>query len=159
MRTEQRTIYTFAELPTEAAKEYARNKWRETIDFTWRDESLDSINTFCARFGVTLKNWSIGPYSSLDFDTDAEQRHFRGLRLRDFDREAMPTGYCLDCSLWLTFYDSFKATGDAKAAFDAALWEGFKDWRADMESQLEDENVDDALIINEYEFDENGGMV
>lgn len=159
MRTEQRTVYTFAELPTEAAKEYARNKWRETIDFTWGDESLDSIKTFCARFGVALKNWSIGPYSPLDFDTDAEQRHFRGLRLRDFERDTMPTGYCLDCSLWLTFYDSFKATGDAKAAFDSALWEGFKDWRADMESQLEDEYVDDALIINEYEFDENGRML
>jgi hypothetical protein len=106
---------------------------------------------------VTLKSWSVGPYAPFDFSTNAEQSHFRGRRLRDFNRDHMPTGYCLDCTLWMTFYDVFKRTGDAKQAFNDALWEGFKDWRDDMESQMEDEHIDELLTINDhYEFTEEG---
>lgn len=156
MRTETRTIYTISELPTERAKQRARDWWRADVDFSWDTESKESIEAFCQHFGVKLGRWSVGAYSPYDFNTNAEQRHFRGKRLRDFDRDAMPTGYCLDCSLWMTFYDEFKRTGDAKAAFDEALHAGFKDWRADMESQLEDDYIDDALEANGFEFDENG---
>lgn len=158
MRTETIEIYKFQELPTDAAKERAREWWREATAsyFSWSSESLDSIKTFCAAFGVRLKEWSVGPYASPDYSTDAENHHFRGRKLRDFKRDHMPTGYCLDCSLWGTFYDVFKATGDAKAAFDAALHAGFIDWRDDMESQLEDEHVDECLTINEYEFTADG---
>ena len=156
MRTETITIYKFDELPTERAKERARDWWREGMDFSWGDESRDSIQVFCKHFGVTLKSWSVGPYAPFDFSTNAEQSHFRGRRLRDFNRDHMPTGYCLDCTLWMTFYDVFKRTGDAKQAFNDALWEGFKDWRNDMESQMEDEHIDEMLTINEYEFTEEG---
>ena len=156
MKTKTITLYTFDELPTEAAKERAREWWREGIDFAWSDESLNSIKTFCEHFGVKLRDWSVGPYANPDYSTDAENSHFRGRRLRDFDRDAMPTGYCLDCTLWMTFYDEFKRTGDAKAAFDSALWEGFKDWRNDMEAQLSDDYIDEHLTINEYEFTEEG---
>jgi hypothetical protein len=156
MRTETITIYKFDELPTERAKERARDWWRECADLSWSDESLDSIRAFCKHFGVTLKSWSVGPYAPFDFSTNAEQHHFRGKRLRDFKRDHMPTGYCLDCSLWMTFYDVFKGSGDAKAAFDAAMRAGFADWRADMESQLEDDYIDDVLAANEFEFTEEG---
>lgn len=156
MRTETRTLYKINELPTERAKERARDWWRADVDFAWSNESRESIQAFCKHFGVTLKDWSVGAYSPIDYTTNAEQRHFRGMRLRDFDRDAMPTGYCLDCSLWMTFYDEFKRTGDAKAAFNEALHAGFKDWRADMESQLEDDYIDEHLEINGFEFDENG---
>ena len=156
MRTETITIYKFDELPTERAKERARDWWREGMDFPWGDESRESIQAFCEHFGVTLKSWSVGPYAPFDFSTNAEQSHFRGRRLRDFNRDHMPTGYCLDCTLWMTFYDVFKRTGDAKQAFNDALWEGFKDWRNDMESQMEDEHIDEMLTINEYEFTEEG---
>ena len=56
----------------------------------------------------------------------------------------------------MTFYDQFKATGSAKKAFDDALWQGFNAWHNDMESQLSDEFIDEHLIINEYEFTEDG---
>ena len=156
MRIEQVTIYTFSELPTERAKERARDWWRLNMEFSWSDESIDSIKTFCARFGVTLKQWVVGPYSPIDFSTDAENKHFRGLRLKDFQRDAMPTGYCLDCDLWMTFYDKFKATGDAKEAFEDALYAAFMSWRSDYESQMSDEYIDECLEINEYEFTEDG---
>jgi hypothetical protein len=70
----------------------------------------------------------------------------------------MPTGYCLDCDLWMTFYDEFKATSSAKKAFDKALWAGFIGWRNDMESQLEDDYIDEHMMMNEYEFTEDGDI-
>lgn len=156
MQVIELTIYTINELPTEKAKDNARNWWRSFGEFHWNDESRQSIETFCYHFGVRLKNWQIGPCSQFVYTTDAENRHFRGRKLKDFDREHMPTGYCLDCSLWQTFYDVFKRTGDAKEAFDSALHAGFSDWQKDMEDQMSDEYIDEHLEINGYTFTEDG---
>lgn len=156
METVQINVFTFDEL-SEEAKETARQWWRLDCEpLAWSDESLGSIKDFCEHFGVILKDWSVGPYECPSYSTDAENRHFRGLRLSQVDRDAMPTGYCLDATLWITFYDHFKKTGDAKGAFDAALWEAFKAWRDDMEWQLSNECVDDCLIANGYRFEESG---
>lgn len=155
METVQIDVFTFDEL-SEEAKEKAREWWRADCGFAWSDESRGSIEAFCDHFDVRLKNWEVCPYSSPIYSTDAENRHFRGLRLSQVDRDAMPTGYCLDATLWITFHDQFKKTGDAKGAFDAALWEAFKAWRDDMEWQLSDECVDELLTINEYQFEESG---
>lgn len=156
METVQIDVFTFDEL-SEEAKEKAREWWRNDCDpLAWNDESRGSIEAFCDHFGVKLKEWEVCPYSSPIYSTDAENRHFRGIRLSQIDRDAMPTGYCLDATLWMTFYDHFKKTGDAKGAFDAALWEAFKAWRDDMEWQLSDECVDDCLIANGYRFLESG---
>jgi hypothetical protein len=153
------TVYTFDELPTEKAKEAARDWWRDGIDSSWSDESLDSIKAFCAQFGVKLSDWSVGPYAPFHYRADHDNSNFRGVKLRDLARENYPTGYCLDADLSIAFYDHFKANGDAKAAFDHALNAGFKSWRDDMEWQLSDEAVDDALVCNDYDFDENGNRV
>lgn len=156
MRTETFTLYTFDELPTEKAKDRARDWWRGTSEAAWCEESRGSIKAFCEAFGVSLLYWSVGAYSPLHYRTDAESRHFRGRKLSDFDRDATPTGYYLDCSLWATFYDEFKRTGAAFPAFTAALEKGFKDWKNDLEGQLENEYIDDCLTANEYEFTETG---
>ena len=155
MRTIEQTIYTFDEL-NEKAKAKARDWWLENMDFAWGDESLDSIKTFCEHFGAKLTGWSVGAYSPYSYDVDAPASLFRGLKLKDVDRDAMPTGYCMDCSLWFTFYDQFKITGCAQRAFEAALDEAFKQWTKDYESQMEDEFVDEMLICNGYEFTEDG---
>jgi hypothetical protein len=60
--------------------------------------------------------------------------------------------------LWFTFYDEFKRTGNAYAAFVEAIDQAFRDWRNDLEAQLEDEAVDENILCNEYEFTEDGGM-
>jgi hypothetical protein len=161
MRQETINIYKFDELPTDAAKERARERGRQWVgdDPSWNTESRQSIEAFCDHFGVKLTDWSIGAHCSIDYSTNAENSHFRGVKLSQFDRQCMPTGFYLDCELWMTFYDEFKRTGDAKGAFDAALYAGFKAWRADLESQLEDEYIDDFLSINQYEFDECGSLI
>lgn len=158
MRTEIIEIFKFAELSDEA-KDRARERWRINCDFAWQSESKDSIIKFCEHFGVKLTDWCVCPYESPWFKTNADNSHFRGRKLKHFDREFMPTGYCLDCDLWITFYDEFKRTGDAKQAFDAALYAGFRAWRDDMEYQLSNEYIDEMLIANEYEFYEDGSLI
>lgn len=157
MRTETIEIFKFDEL-SDTAKEKARDWYRSQADFHWSDEAQDSINAFCNHFGIRLTQWNVQPYSLPDYSAEYFNSHFRGLKLKDFSRDHMPTGYYLDCTLWMTFFDQFKATGCAKNAFDAALWAGFIGWRDDMESQLSDEYIDEHLLINEYEFTENGNI-
>jgi len=155
MKTATVTIYKFEEL-SDDAKERARQWWRDTMDYGWHDESLDSVKTFCAFFNVKLTYWQVGAFMPYEYKTDATNENFRGLKLKDFDRDNMPTGYCLDCDLWQTFYDEFKKTSDAKHAFDMALDAAFKTWRNDIEYQYSDEATDESIIMNEYEFFENG---
>lgn len=155
MKTVSINLYKFNELSPEA-KEKARDWWRDGLEFTCSDDYLESIKTFCAHFGVNLQSWEVGAYCQYFFKTDAKNLNFRGLKLKDFKRDYMPTGFCADCALWQTFYDVFSKTGDAKYAFNEALEAGFKVWREDMEYQLSDEGVNDALLVNEYDFLENG---
>ena len=156
MRTIQTSVFTYDEL-SEEAKARARDWFREASagDWAWSDESRQSIETFCDRFGLDLKTWEVDAWS-YDFTVKIENHHVRGLKLRDFDREHMPTGYCLDCALWATFFDEFKRTGDAKHAIDAALHAGFKEWRDDLQFQQSDEGVEETIEANEYEFTEEG---
>ena len=158
MRTIETKVYTFTELSDEA-KEKAR-EWARGLDlYGWSDESLDSIKSFCRHFGINLVDWSIGPWSPIDYRTDADNSSFRGVKLSSIKRDNMPTGYCLDCDLWTTFYDEFKRTGAALCAFNSALDAGFKAWRDDWESAYADEQVDDMLTANDYEFTEEGERV
>ena len=149
-------IYTFEEL-TERAKEKAREDYRNNLDYPWFSESIDSIRAFASHFGVTLKDWSLGSGCGRDYiKTDASNANFRGIKLSDIDREATPTGYCLDSDLWYEFYDQFKRTGDAKYAFEQALEAAISAIQRDIDYQYSDESVDETLTINDYRFTKEG---
>lgn len=156
MQTIQINLYTIEELTTESAKERARDWFRGFGVSSWHDESLESIKAFCEHFGVTLKAWEVGAYSRPYFSTDAENSHFRRLKVSQFRPDYSPTGYFLDWPLWSVFFHSFKRTGDAKAAFLEGLTEGFKCWAADLEDQDSAEYIDEELLINGYTFTEDG---
>ena len=155
MRTETINIYKYDELPSEEAKETARDAFRGW-QYHWSDASRESIEIFCEAFNVKLLDYSVVAYCPIDYKTNASSANFRGKRLSQFNREHTPTGYCLDNDLWITFYDVFKTTGNAKHAFNEALSTGFKTWREDMEYQTTDEYIDDFILANEFEFYENG---
>ena len=152
------TLYKFDELPTEKAKEMARDWWRSIdTDLAWSKESRQSIEAFCEQFGIRLLDYQVGPYSPFYYRlSDYDNSNFRGVKLKGLKRENYPTGYCLDADMSATFYDVFKAMGDAKHAFKEAIEEGLRSWREDMEWQCSDEYIDDLLIANEYEFTESG---
>lgn len=151
-------LYKFDEL-SDDAKETAREQYRNAgIEYSWWDESINSIKAFCDHFGVSIKDYEIGAYQPSYLTTDATNANFRSVKLRDIDREQSPTGYCLDCTLWYSFYDQFKRTGDALYAFNDAIDEAVSDIVKDCEYQYSDEYIDEILTINEYDFTENGKL-
>lgn len=150
-------LFRFSELNEEAqdnALIWACNNIGDI--YGWNGESLQSIKAFCQKYGVTLQDYQVGPWERIDYETDVSNSCFRGMRLSHIDREEMLTGYCLDNDLMYTFYDTFKATGDALGAFNAALDAGFTAWREDWEDSYSDESLGDFLDANEYEFTQYG---
>jgi hypothetical protein len=159
MRTIEETLYQFDELE-ESAKETARNWWREIADYPFHDENLKSIKAFCGHFGVTLKDWSIYGRGE-HLTTNAENCHFRGITLADA-KQLVEKGYFPKSGLWLDgvmisgFFEDFKRTGDSLSAFLYALECALRAITDDIDHQFSDEAIDEMLIINGYEFTEDG---
>lgn len=157
MKTVTVKLYKFSEL-SDDAKEIARSDYRQHVDYPWFDDALKSIKAFCDHFGVTIKDYEIGAFSPSYLTTGATNSNFRCVKLKRIDREQMPTGYCLDNVLWMSFYDEFKRTGDALYAFNQAIDDAVRDIVKDAEWNYSDECIDEMLEINEYDFTENGKL-
>lgn len=157
MRTIETTIYTFGEL-SDDAKERAIEKMRGITDYPWFDECLGSLRAFCDEFSVRVTDYTLSDCYRASISTDATPRHFRGVRLSGFDREAMPTGFCFDCDLRYTFHDEFKRMGDAYHAFEMAIEAFLSAVKKDIEWQFSDECIIENIAANEYEFTENGEL-
>ena len=150
-------LFRFSELNEEAQKNALIWASRHIGDiYCWNAESLQSINVFCQKYGVTLERYNISPYEDYRYTTDVNNNHFRGVRLKHVQREEWLTGYYLDNDLMYTFHDTFKSTGDALGAFNAALDAGFKAWQEDWEESYSNESLGDFLDANEYEFTQHG---
>ena len=159
MRTIVIDVYQFDELNEDAKKkaiELVNNNIHDL--YVWNTEARNSIEAFCGKFSVTLQNYRMSPWERIDYKTNADNSHFRGVRLSQINREEMLTGYHLDCDLMYAFYDKFKSTGDALSAFHHALYAGFDAWRSDWEDVYSDESIADFLRANEYEFTAGGDI-
>ena len=155
MREVKTQVYTFDEL-SDKAKEKALEWVNETFyEHFWGDDSIESIKAFCEQFGVKLESWQYDT-CNYSYNTNAENRHFRGVKLSQFTGQEMPTGYCLDCDIYEAFYKTFKETGSALKAFTAALDAGFAGIVADYAGQYDPETMGDFLTVNEYEFTADG---
>ena len=150
------TVFSFAEL-NDKAKEKARSWYRESLDYPWFQESIDSIKAFVEHFGGSLNDWSLGSGCGRDYlKTDISASNFRGLKLREFSPDYMPTGYCLDCDLWGTFHKEWKQTSDPLYAFNQALEAAICAIQRDIDYQFSDECIDETIQMNEYRFFETG---
>ena len=150
-------LFHFSELNEEAQKNaliWARNNIGDI--YAWNDESLQSVEAFCQKYGVVLDRYSISPCEGYEYATNASNDNFRGVRLKHAQREEWLTGYCLDNDLMYTFHDTFKKTGNALGAFNTALDAGFKQWQEDWEDSCSDGSLGDFLDANEYEFTQYG---
>jgi hypothetical protein len=156
MQTVEIEIFEYSELD-DAGKSRAR-EWFSQGGYTWIDEGIDSVKAFCQHFGVDLKDYSISPYSPSYIDTNVENHHFRGLTLKQVDknRSLELTGYCLDCDLLETMYTVMKQTGNALLAFNEAIEAGLKGIISEMEYQDSEEYITEMMEINEYKFDAYG---
>ena len=156
MRQETINIYQFEEL-SDKAKEKAVQWFSQGNAYFFIEDSLDSIETFCKAFGVKLKDYEVDSWR-YSFKTDATNDSFRGLKLSDVKRDATLTGYYTDYTLSETFYDTFKATGDAKQAFNDALDKAFYEIQKEMEYQDSTEYAIQMIVANEYEFTADGSI-
>ena len=156
MKTIQVNLYKFDELSDEA-KQTAREWYtKDGIDYPFLQDAGESLKAFCSAFNVKIKDYSIGAFSHSWVKTDVNNSNFKGLKLKDVKRDNMPTGYYLDNDLWVTFYDTFKNTGNALGAFNDAIEAWIKALLSDVEYQYTDEAIDENLRINEYDFTEDG---
>ena len=155
METIEITVYSFDEL-NDKAKETARAWYRDGLEYPWFSESIDSIRAFVEHFGAKAIDWSLGERGRDYIKTDISKDHFRGRKLKDFDPEYMPTGYCLDCDLWGAFYKEWERTSDPMYAFEQALEAALVAIARDVEYQFSDEAIDESIIVNGYQFMENG---
>jgi hypothetical protein len=154
MRTETINLYQFHEL-SEEAKTQALRWLSEAHEYPWLDEALNSIKAFCDLFNVRVEDYEIGFWSRASYiNTNATNDNFRGLTLK----KALAlvklelTGYCLDYDLTQAFYRSFKASGDAKGAFDEALYEALMSIEKDMEWSYSEEALTEWAELNGFDF-------
>jgi ribosome assembly protein YihI (activator of Der GTPase) len=160
MRTIEQVIYKYSELD-DSAKQSAK-EWFSQGGYTWIDEGIDSIRAFCKHYGVKLEDYSISPYSYSYIKTNVENHHLRGIKFKQVEKEKglTPTGYCLDCDLFSTMYESMRDNGgNALSAFLDAIEAGKRGIIADMEWQDSDEYIEEMMDINDYEFNEQGRRV
>lgn len=159
MRTEIVKIYQYEEL-NEAAKASARNWLRNCQDnegYTWWNDALKSIEEFSALFNVSIKKYEVSPWSYSYIDTDAENGNFRGLTLKAAKNLNIEnSGYYLDYSLMETFLFSFEASGDALYAYNKAIEKTLSLILKDWEYQYSDEYLAENIVLNSYEFTEDG---
>lgn len=64
--------------------------------------------------------------------------------------------YGLTGTMIQSFYEDFKKTGDALYSFQQALESALRAITEDIDYQFSDEAIDEMLIVNEYEFTEDG---
>lgn len=148
-------VYSFDELD-DKAKERARNWFRDGLEYPWFSDCKTSITTFVEHFGGCVLDYELGGNCRGFIKTNVTHENFRGLKLKDFKQDHMPTGYCLDCSLWGTFHQLWKRTGDPFYAYREALEAAVLDIEADIDYHFSDECIDEMLTFNHYRFTVNG---
>ena len=150
-------VYTFEELDDDA-KDTARDQFRQGLDYPWWDESMGSVRAFVEHFGGRIRDYSIGERGRDYVKTDVGPGNFRGLKLKDFKPDHMPTGFCIDCDLWGTFHKEWKRTGDPVYAFQQAIEAALSAIASDVEYHYSDKCIDETLKFNSYRFTENGKL-
>lgn len=157
MKTVTINVYNVNEL-NESAKERAHYDYLSNgFEHHWIDESIESVKTFCELFNVNITRYELTTYGYSYIDTDVVNNNFRGFKLSDcLQDEYSLTGYCLDYGLLKTFNDTFKQTGDAKQAFNAAIKQAVKDIVSDMKYQESLEYFCEMAEANNWQYLENG---
>lgn len=154
-------VYRFSEL-SDSAKNRAIDHMRShTPDlYDWHYDDAKSLDAFLALFNVSRRDvidrQGEMSYAKIEKLGNAP---FHGRRLKDFDRESMPTGYFRDCDLMYTFFDTFKSTGNARKAFSDAIFAYSRAVQADEEYAYSDEAIAEMLAENEYTFTDTGKMI
>ena len=158
MQIKKIAAYTFEEL-SESSKSRAVGNFSYDMEYPWFHEAKQSLEAFVHAHHGRIIDYSIGSEVYRSYvKTTVDRTYFRGVKLKEFDRDHMPTGYCLDNDLWMTFYDEMKKDGDGYRAFKDAIEAFLCSLASDVESYYSRESVEEQIILNEYLFTEDGEM-
>lgn len=174
MRTRTINVYAFAEL-SEAAKERAREWWRScAFDYEWWDGVYDLAREIGSALGFSLRDLSFDLLRGVSFRGTwyAPARPVRGVRKITTDEDVIALaheiaelvcrmtpderddGYSIWDTRWYSVTcDEHEDVDEIAKAFAAIVY----GWlQREEEYLLSDEAVDEALVANEYEFEEDG---
>lgn len=158
MELKKVAVYKFAEL-SDSAKVKAVAYFQNQIEYPWFKEAHASIEAFVRAFHGHILDYRIGSDVFRSFvKTTLDESYFSDIELSEFDRDRMPTGYCLDATLWATFYDELKKTGDGFNAFQEAIHSALCDIDSDVEYHYSREHIEELIEINSYEFEADGSL-
>lgn len=173
MRKVEIEVFEFDELNDEA-KEKARGWFRKISDYPWTVENEKSLKAFCDLFGVSVPEYSYGidcrdfiAAKSFFSEMDNEVLILKGVKAFSWikenvldkiqDKQNWLTGYCMDTQL-IEPFEKYEKDSDKLLieVFEEALNGWISACKADCEFCYSDENIDDSLILNEYEFTSDG---
>jgi hypothetical protein len=159
MKIKNVKVYSFDEL-SDSSKGTVLAYFGERVDYPWFSDALDSIKAFVEHFHGRVLDYSIGGEVYRSYvKTTIDPSNFRGVKLKDIDHTQMPTGYCLDCTLWGTMKEEFSKTGDAFYAYQQAIESALADIASDVEYQYSAEALIEMIEANDYEFTEDGEII
>ena len=130
MKTIEITLYKYNELPTEEAKEKARQWWieLESRDPCWISEHRQSMDHACNAF----------------YESDKR-------KVLDESEECKWTGYCADA-----LFASFVRENGWPENESQIIHHYEQEWEKELKWRLEDNQVEDIILANEYEFLQSG---
>ena len=178
MKTIKINLYKYSELPTEDAKERARNWFTTEMEYSWANEAIESMKAFLEKFHCSLNDYSINflePFrndfsiSYPKFLRSSEKICFIESVLKDlgsFNPETLKrngdcklTGMCFDENLIEGLRIEFsKGETDMQELIQAGLSEWEECVRKDYEFQFTEEYLKEVFAANEYEFNEDGSI-
>jgi hypothetical protein len=159
MKIKNVKVYSFDEL-SDSSKGKVLAYFGERADYPYFSEDIDSIKAFVRHFHGDIIDYSIGGEAYRSYvKTTIDPSFFRGNKLKEIDRDYMPTGYCLDCALWMTMHDEWKKTGDPYYAFQQAIESALCEIASNVEYQYSEEALTEMIEANDYEFTEDGEII
>lgn len=170
MKTIETIVHEFNEL-SDAAKEVARDWYRNGFEYPWASECLASLKALAEAFNGKVSDYSVDWYgcthSSASFDMpEMESEAIADIlaKMGTFDPKTLKghgdcklTGYCADENAIDGFRIAWhKGERDLNRLMQAGFQTWIKDCQSDCEALLSNEAIDDAIAANEYTFTAEG---
>jgi len=174
MREVIEKVYKFAEL-TEKAKEKAREWYRQGNEYPWADEQRASLRAFEREFPIKVRVWAVGAWGysycigDVSDNLDDHEREMTGpelvAHLLEYHGKVVDvkgnglTGSCTDEGLLSPMWEIIEK-GTTDLTYEQLLKQCLMNWAKEYQKDIqwldEDEQVDETIEANDYEFYEDG---
>lgn len=159
MLTVEIQVFEFSEL-SEKAKEKALNDFCSQDSYPFYSDAQASLQSFCDLFYIKIKDYNYGDCCRYNnwIKTDACNDSFRGLKIRQFNFDQMPTGYFMDSVLLEKFKQEWIATSSALLAFREALRTFITTINKEVEDYFSAKSLEEMSKANNWTYLPNGKL-